>query len=119
MIQKKLAKFTPLFGILGEIKAPDGPSKYGQTAQGLFTFLGNLFRLGLVVASIYAIFQFIQAGYLYMSGDPKKIDQAWNKIYQTMIGLVIISAAFALVGIISYIVGTNLLNPTIYGPGTP
>lgn len=111
--------------LFGNIKPPPGIDKYitataGQPAgAGLFLFLSNLFKLAAVIGGIYVIFQFITAGYAYISanGDVKKTEAAWNKIWQSILGLVIISSAFVLAGVVSRITGINLINPTIYGPG--
>ena len=50
------------------------------------------------------------------NGDPKKMEQAWTKIWQSMLGLIIISGAVLLSSLIGRIVGIDILNPTIYGP---
>jgi len=105
-----------MIGLLGTIQ---NPTKYASTqGQGLFTFLGNALKLTAAAAGIYMIIQFIMAGFEYISaeGDPKKIAAAWTKIWQSMLGLVIIAAAFILAGVVGRITGINILNPEIYGP---
>ncbi|HKC04994.1 MAG TPA: hypothetical protein VKC54_03920, partial [Patescibacteria group bacterium] len=57
------------------------------------TAIGKLIQLaisGLIVgAGIYALFNFVLAGYDFMSAgdDAKKISGAWSKIWQTALGL--------------------------------
>lgn len=106
--------------VFGNISAPVQNNPYfslGQ-GQGLFLFLSNIFKLIGVIGGIYMIVQFIIAGYGYISanGDPKKIEASWTKIWQSMIGLVIIASAFVLAAFVGRITGINILNPTIVGP---
>lgn len=105
------------FQLLGRVTPPAEIQSYGSTGgSGLFVLLGNLFRFALVIGAIYTIYQIINAGYLYISGDPKKIEAAWAKIYQSFIGLAIIVGSFTLLGIIGRILKVDLLHPIIYGP---
>lgn len=104
-------------GIFGNIQAPPQLSKYnsGAPGQGLFLFLSNLFKFAGVIAGIVLVFQFISAGYLYITanGDAKKTEQAWTKIWQAIIGLVIIASAFTIAALVGRLTGIDILNPTI------
>lgn len=105
-----------MIGLLGNIV---NPTKYTSTqGQGLFTFLGNLLKFVGVIAGIFMIAQLIFAGFQYISanGDIKKTEQAWTQIWQSLLGLVIISAAFIIAGIAGRLTGINILNPQLYGP---
>lgn len=108
--------------IVGEITNP--LTGYGGIENnGLTMFLSNILRLVFVVAGIYALINLILAGFAFMSagGDAKKISQAFDKIWQTLLGLAIIAGSFAIAAVIGYILFHNamfLLSPTIYGPGT-
>jgi hypothetical protein len=104
---------NPLSGSYGDYNTPNGG------IVGLFT---NLLRLVFVVAGIYALFNFIMAGYQYMmaGGDAKMLNSAWARIWQTLMGLVIIVGSFALAALVSYLFfgdATFILNPKIWGPG--
>ena len=105
--------------IFGEIRPPNFIDK---DPGGLIILFNNILRLLIVIAGIYALLNFILAGYSFMSasGDPKKIDAAWAKIWQSMVGLLIIVISFALTALISKLLFGNsmaILNPKIYGPG--
>jgi hypothetical protein len=53
-------------------------------------------------------------------GDSKKMTQAWDRIWQSLVGLVIIVASFviaALVGLLFFGDAGFILSPRIYGPG--
>jgi len=115
---KKIKLF--LAGVVGEITPP--PGGYPDIeAGGLGSFLNNILMLISTVAGLFALFNFIMAGYGYMSanGDEKKVQQAWAKIWQSLLGLGIVAAAFliaALVGWIFFKDVTFIINPKIYGP---
>lgn len=114
----------PVFAQIGDINPPTGPAKYitacgaAHPGCGLSLFISNLFKIAGVFAGIFVVFQIISAGYIYISasGDPKKFEQAGNKILQALLGLVIVSSAFVFAAALQYLVGFNPLNFTIYGP---
>jgi hypothetical protein len=108
----------PIFGIFGTVANPLA-GKYDSTSgEGLFAFISNIFKLIGTLAGIYMVFQIIMAGYGYISanGDPKKTEAAWAKIWQSVVGLVIIASAFIIAGLVERFTGINILNPVIYGP---
>ena len=94
---------------------PQYPSTGGQ---GLFLFLGNVLKLAGTIAGIYMVVQLIMAGYLYISanGDEKKTVTAWNQIWQSILGMVIIASAFVIASIVERLTGIKIISPIIYGP---
>jgi hypothetical protein len=107
---------------IGKVNVPQALNALGGEPSGLMTLFNNILRLLIVIAGIYALLNFILAGYSFMSagGDPKKIDAAWGKIWQSMVGLVIILISFALAALLGKLLfgsTTAILNPIIYGPG--
>ncbi len=109
--------------IVGSIESPLSNTGYGSIQSGAVgLFITNIIRLAFVAAGIYALFNFIIAGYSYMNaaGDSKKLSEAWNRIWQSLLGLIIIVGSFALASLFGYLIFGNagfILNPTIYGPG--
>ncbi len=100
--------------------APPLPG-YDTGITGLTTFLTNILRVVFLAAGIWAFINFILACYTFLSasGDPKKIASAWEKIWFTVIGLVIIVSSFVLAGIVGFLVFGDplfILKPKIYGP---
>ena len=92
--------------------------------SGLIVLFNNVLHLLIVAGGIYALLNFIIAGYSFMSAnnDPKKIDLAWAKIWQSMVGLLIIAASFVLAALIGkFLFGSAraILEPKIYGPLNP
>lgn len=106
----------------GTVNSPLGGSGYkGALEGGLTMFLTNILRLAFVAAGIYAFINFIIAGYQYMTagGDSKALTAAWDRIWQTLFGLVLLVGSFALAALIGYVVfgrADFILNPVIYGP---
>lgn len=93
--------------------------RFGSVSGGAFgTLLQLVFQVLVMGAGIYALFNFILAGYSFMgAGDePKKVEMAWAKIYQTIIGLAFVAGAFILGAIVGWLIFkdyTFLLAPTL------
>jgi hypothetical protein len=105
---------------LGSITNPL-PSSSSAPGGGLIILLNNVLRLIFVGAGIYAFIRVIVAGLGFISagGDVKKITTAWNSIWQSLLGLIIIIGSFAIAGLIGQVLfgdWTAILNPKIYGP---
>ena len=90
---------------------------------GIGLFITNILRIFFVVAGVYALFNFLIAGFQYMTaaGDTKALDKAWARIWQSLLGLILIVGSFAIMAIFGQLVFGRpdfILNPKIYGPGT-
>ncbi len=117
-IQKVYAGATDVIGTInpGEEFLP-----YGTLGSGVMQFFTNILRLVFVGAGIYTFMNLILAGFQYMSagGDVKALTAAWARIWQTLLGLLIIVGSFALASLFGYLFFGNagfILNPKIYGP---
>ena len=91
---------------------------------GLITLLNNILRLIFVISGIYAFIRVITAGFGFINagGDAKKIEQSWNSIWQSLLGVVIVISSIAvaaLMGLLFFGEATAILNPKVFGPGTP
>lgn len=111
-----------MLGIFGTITNPL-PGAYA-TIGGVGTLIGNIVKLITVAAGLWSFANLLIAGFTFItsSGEAEKIQLAWMKIWQSLIGLLIIVAAFTITAIISQLLFgsyTTILNPIIYGPGTP
>ncbi len=110
--------------VFGQITPPPAIQKYGGLVGnpgGLIKFLNNLIRLLIVIGGLWAFINLILAGYGFLEaqGDPKKIETSWQKIWQSMLGLLIILGSFVLAAIFSYLLFGDpraILNPKVYGP---
>ncbi len=106
----------------GNITPPEPISKYGADIQtGPMKFANNIFKLLIVGAGLYTFLNVILAGYDYLSagGDPKKVTQAGNKIWQSIIGLVIVAGSLVIATVIGWLIfkdPTAIISPKVYGP---
>lgn len=99
---------------------PVGQGSLGPEG-GLIVLLNNVLRLIFVASGIFAFLKIILAGvgFINAGGDTKKIETAWNGIWQSLFGLVIIVGSFAIAALIGILLFGNagaILNPQIYGP---
>lgn len=92
--------------IFGKITEPAELQKFNVEDKGIGRMLNFVFQTLIIVGGIYAIFNFILAGYAFLSAgdDPKKAAGAWKKIYQSAIGLLFMSAAFLLAKLFSQLI---------------
>lgn len=114
--------------IIGKVTPPPGVSKWiekfpapGGKVAGLVPFLNAIIKLLIVLAGLYAFLNLIIAGYGFMSagGDPKAVEKAWAKIWQSLVGLLIIAGSFLLAAIFGWLLFKDpsaILIPRIYGP---
>lgn len=107
----------------GNIEAPAGVRKYDAAAGGigLLLFVSNLIQIATVVAGLWVMFNFITAGFTYVTsnGDSAAHGKIASKLTQSIIGLVIIVAAYgvtALAGLLFFGDAMYFLNPQIPTP---
>lgn len=111
-------------GIFGDINLPSALSGYGEfntPSGGLVGLINNLYKLVTIAAGLFSIVNFILAGYGIMtsSGDPEKLSKAQNKIWFSIVGLIIIVAVFTFAALLGWIIfkdTTAILMPKVYGP---
>lgn len=107
--------------VIGTLPNPLGPNAPGFEI-GVIQLLNNVLRLSLIGAGIYTFLQLLVAGLKYSAaaGDPQKIQDAWTRIWQSLLGLIIMIVSFifaVLVGAIFFGDPTIILNPKIPGAG--
>ena len=106
--------------VIGTVTSPLS-GKYASIT-GFGDFLSNLIKVAFIAGGLYALVNFLLAGFQFLSsqGDEKKVADAWTKIYNSLIGLVVMAAAFVIISLISWIIFGKadwILNPVITGPG--
>ena len=113
-------------GLFGDIDNPltklSPTSNYGGVKTGLPALISNVISLIAIIGGIALLINFLLAGldFITAAGDPKKIENAWRKIYLSIVGFVIIVAAFLLTGVVGKIFFGDysaILKPTLFGPG--
>ncbi|MBI2611606.1 hypothetical protein HYW54_02550 [Candidatus Gottesmanbacteria bacterium] len=79
----------------------------------LNNFISAILGLLTIIAALYFFFQIITAGIAWIGagGDKNSVEQARSKIFNALIGLVVVAAAWVLVGIIGTFVGIKVLDP--------
>ena len=85
---------------------------------GIGILINILLNVMVVGAGVYALFNFVLAGYAFLSAgdDPKKVQGAWAKIYQSVTGLLFAAGALVLAAIFGLLIfgdATFLLQPTL------
>jgi hypothetical protein len=117
-----MSKFIAQTPIFGGITPPYAANTYPSDVGGLVIFFTNILRLFFLVAGLFVLIKIVLAGFAYVSagGEPKKLEQAWANIWQSLIGLLIMVSAFALSALVGQVFFGNptfILNPTLYGVG--
>ena len=105
---------------IGNIDAPPGVDLFNQQADGvgIILFFSNLIKLIAIIAGLWAMLNFILAGFTYVTsaGDPGKIEKIGSKLTLSVVGLGIIVASYtlaALIGLIFFGDATFIINPKI------
>ena len=91
-------------------------SSVGKAAKTIVTLFSVIVGAVSIIMIIYGGFRYITSG-----GDQKKIESAVASINMSLFGLIIMVAAAALTGIVSYLLfgsATAILSPKIIGPGS-
>lgn len=108
--------------LIGEVKPPSFIDKYGPFQTGIPLFISNIIRLLTIVAGLWMLINFILAGLQFISaqGKEEQIKNAWDKIFNSMIGLIVIVTAYALTALLSYLLFGDpsfILRPVLTGVG--
>lgn len=79
-----------------------GPGTIVQTPGQTGDFLTVIIRFIIVVAGIYALWQFLTGGFGYItsSGDKAKIQESTQKIMMAIMGLFVIGISFILAAVV-------------------
>ena len=105
---------------LGIIEPPPGVENYGNTVVGITAFISALLRLSAVVAGIWSLFNFIIAGFMYISnqGDSGIHQKVVERFTMTIFGLVVIVASYSIAGLVGLIIfgdANFIISPKITG----
>ena len=96
-----------------------GIGPYGQNSAGpntavmmFVSLISNTIGLMTILAGIYFLFQLIISGYRWISsgGDKQDVSDAQKRITNSLIGIVLVVAAYSLNALIGYILGLDTIN---------
>lgn len=126
---------NPLQTIFGSVSPPPGVAQYNDLVGGvvggpdgerigLFIFVSRAIQVFTIVAGLIVFFNFIIAGFTYISseGNPKAHEEVKNRLTYSVIGLIIIVCAYTIIALLSLLIfgdASFILNPQIAGPTTP
>jgi hypothetical protein len=110
--------------VLGKVSPPPGVTNFNDQAGtdgiGIIIFASNMIKFASVIAGLWVMFNFITAGYDYITaGDTKAHEKVKNKLTMSVLGLVIIVAAYTIAGLLGFILFNDpsyIINPKICGP---
>ena len=94
-----------------------GYSENSTTQEGALSnfelILSNIIGFMTILAGLFFIFYFLTAVFQIIGagGDAGKVSSAQQKIMQAVIGLVILVAGYAIIGLVGSVIGLNLLEP--------
>ena len=108
ILAKEVSLGQPIEGI-GEYQKNAG----GNTGSLLTDFLSSIITTLTVVASLAFAIYFIIGGLKWITsgGDKTKAEEAKTQMTQAAIGLIVVVISFFIIGIISNILGLDILDP--------
>src|SRR5258708_24724100 len=116
--------------VFGQVSPPPGVDQFNKAAGvggvsgiGIILFISNLIKLATIIAGIWVLFNFITAGYIYITsgGDSAANNKVKDQLTSSVLGLIVIVGAYTVIALISYFLFHDpgyILNPSITGPGT-
>ncbi|MFA5024741.1 MAG: hypothetical protein WC523_07385 [Patescibacteria group bacterium] len=87
-------------------------AEFGDNPSTLLTeIISKILGILTIFAGIWFLFQAIMAGYSYLSagGDKARIENAWRKLTNALIGLAIVVAAYGLIALLGTFLGVKFL----------
>lgn len=115
-----IAQSTQLSAQFGDGITPNSDGIFAPPDLGKTTILSYtnntisfLITLMTTLAGLFFLFQVIMGGinWLNAGGEQKKVQESRDRITQGVIGLILIVAAYSVVGLIATIFGIEILNP--------
>jgi len=81
-------------------------TKLNSTISAIIGFL-------TIIAALWFLIQFIIAGYGWINagGDKNNATLAWTKITNSIVGLLVVVAAWVIAGVLGELMGIKILNP--------
>lgn len=106
-----IAPVSPLFG--DPSSGYNDRSLEGSALQGLETIISTAIGILTTVGAIFFIVYFFLAAFKWLTagGDSGKVQKARDEMIQGVLGLIVMVAAYGVIGLIGTIIGIDILNP--------
>jgi hypothetical protein len=115
--------------IFGTVSPPPGVADFNNQVTGagehigLIIFLSNAIKLATVVAGLWTFYNFVTAGYIYITeaGQSNAQTKVKDQITMSVLGLLLIVVSYTIISLISLFFfhdATYILNPKIEGPAS-
>lgn len=118
MIMSLIAQSTEKANFGGGFQPPTKAySENSLTTDGVLSnlelFISNIIGFLTVLAGLFFIFYFILAAFNWVTagGEQSKLQKARDQMINGVIGLILIVAAYGVIGLIGSVIGLDLLNP--------
>lgn len=91
----------------------EDPSTQGGALSNLTLIISNMLGFATIVGGLFFVMYFIMAAYKWLgsNGDPNKLSESRNQMVHGVIGLLIIVAAYSIIGLVGTLLSFDLLNP--------
>jgi hypothetical protein len=102
----------PLKSSLQSIGILTGPFNAGNIVKTFNNIISTILAFLTVIAALVFIFRFFTSGFAYMNagGDKEAVKSAQQQIQNSIIGLVIVVVAYAVISIIGDLLGFKIFN---------
>jgi len=95
------------FQVLDESNQPK--SGFDNLASTIFGFLTLVAGLAFILYFVLGAISWITSG-----GDQQKLDKAKSQMTSAAVGLIIVVASYIIIGVVSLVLGIEILNPTSF-----
>lgn len=99
-----------------------GSNSASGALSNLELFISNIIGFMTAIGSVFFVIYFVLGAFEWITsgGDKGKVEKARNRMMNGAIGLVILVASYAIIGLLGSFIGLDLLNPAeqirqIYG----
>jgi hypothetical protein len=110
-------KIAKTIDIGGFTPPSDAYSTGSETAEGALSnlelFISNIIGFITAIGGVFFVLYFVIGAFEWISsgGDKGKVEKARNRMINGAIGLVILVASYAIIGLLGSFIGLDLLNP--------
>ena len=96
-----------------EYAPADAVTNSDSALNAMTKMISNVIAIATVLAGVFFIVYFLLAAYAWITseGDSGKLAKARQQMIHGVIGLALVVAAYAIIGLVGSLVGLDILNP--------